>query len=201
MDGSRRAGGPLGDPPSRDAVELTRAEQDLGPLTERTYPTRREPAARVQVAGRERRAAALRRRDYPDGRTAFLLGLLPAQKAPVAAGGRVWVWADEYAMWFTALHEHPAEAQPVSGDARPVRYGPEGFSATPPALTRCTGPKARLLIRVGGRWNPAHALVRARFREGHALAVRIVLTENGWPMTYPRTYWWDPAAIRTAHDR
>ncbi|MFD5786744.1 hypothetical protein ACFWH1_08915 [Streptomyces sp. NPDC127037] len=200
MSGSRRAGGPLCDPPSRDAVALTPAEQDLAPLTERAYPARREPAVRVQVAGRERRAAALRRRDYPGGRTAFLLGLWPARQEPAAEGGRLWFWADEHAMWFTALHEHPAEAQPVPGDVRPVRYGPDGFSTTPPALTRCTGPGARLLIRVGGRWNPAHALLRARFREGDALAVRIVLTEDGWPMTYPRTYWWDPAAIRTAHD-
>ncbi|MEU9535865.1 hypothetical protein AB0D00_26600 [Streptomyces sp. NPDC048213] len=197
MDESRRAGGPLGDPPSRDAVELTRAEQDLAPLAEHAYQERREPVVRVQVAGRERRAAALLRRDYTDGSTAFLLGLLPAQKPPAAAGGRMWVWADEHAMWFTALHAHPAEAQPVPGDARPVRYGPNGHSATPPALTRCTGPGARLLIRVDGRWNPAHAILRVRLREGDALAVRIVLAEDGWPMTYHRTYWWDPATIRT----
>lgn len=200
MDGASGAGGELGELLSRDAVELAGAEQAFAPFAERAYPQRREPAVRIRVAGRERRAAALLRRDYPDGRIAFLLGLWPSRKTPAATGGRVWVWADERAMWFTALDEHPAEALPTPGDARPVRYGPGVTSATPPALTRCAGPKTRLLIRVGGRWNPACALLRARFREGDAIAVRIVLTEDGWPMTYHRTYWWDSAAIRAARE-
>ncbi|MFD7015374.1 hypothetical protein [Streptomyces sp. NPDC059928] len=65
--------------PGPDAVELTDRElAALGkPAVSRTYPKYEEPAVPVHLDGQVRLAAALERRDHPDGQILFQVALHP----------------------------------------------------------------------------------------------------------------------------
>jgi hypothetical protein len=188
--------------PGPDAVELTENElAALGqPTAACTYRVYKEPAVCVRLDGQVQLAAALERRDYPDGQIFFRLGLhtRPRGRGPLRTG---WFRAEPAAMVCTALDDHPIEQTVLPGDAvRPGRgahRAGDGFAA-PGVVPYGLHGEVPVQVRLGGHWHPAVALRLIRAAgEPDSVRVRIPLDVDGWVFHYPRWYQ-DSPAIRPA---
>ncbi|MGW3246563.1 hypothetical protein [Streptomyces sp. NPDC001070] len=182
----------------RDAVEVPPREPGAAPPAfVDSLPEHRRQRVAFKLGGRRYRAWVTERRTHADGRESVHLMVWP-----VLPDGRrrAWFWwsTDVFEVRASVTAVSPVEMQLQNGDVMRIRRGEVPHDQIPKYEGFEPGQQPRVQVRVGGRWHDAVVWYKIRHRDGrHAVQAKVTFLEgDDFPVTYWRTYWWNPDAIR-----